>query len=162
MAVNQVNERGVRLTMPVPLYANPLVAGSPVVGPISGEPLMFGNPSTPSGGGASSHMIAGVAETSYTPPLGMGNINPDGISFHMEGVFLLPVIAEAGLSPSAGLAIAPGDPIFADDNGTYDPVTGCYHGFSLTCDSANGHFFGYCLDAVLAGVAATVRVKLKN
>lgn len=155
MATNQVNERGVRLTMPVPLAAN---AG---VGPKSNDPLMFGNPAAPFGGGVSSRMLAGVAQTSYTPPAGMGIANPDGISVHFEGVFLLLVGAVSSQSPGTNLAINPGDPIYADLNGVYDPVTGCYYGFSLTADSANGHYFGNSLDAIAAGLSATVRVRLK-
>jgi hypothetical protein len=155
MAVNQVNERGARLTMPVPLAAN---AG---VGPKSGDPLMFGSPSSPFGGGVSSRMLAGVAQTSYTPPLGMGIPNPDGISVHFEGVFLLPLGAVSSQSPGTNLAIGIGDPVYADLNGTYDAATGCYYGFTLTADSANGHYFGNSLDAVAAGLTATVRVRLK-
>jgi hypothetical protein len=155
MATNQVNERGVRLTMPVPIAAN---AG---VGPISGDPLMFGNPSAPFGGGVSSRMMAGVAQTSYTPPAGMGIANPDGISVHFEGVFLLSVAAAHSLSPATSTAIGIGDPVYAGGNGTYDATTGCYYGFTLNADSANGHYFGNSLDAVAAGLTATIRVRLK-
>lgn len=155
MAVNQVNERGMRLTMPVPAAAN---AG---VGPKSGDPLMFGNPANPFGGGVASRMLAGVAQTSYTPPLGMGIPNPDGISVHFEGVYIFSVGAVSSQSPASNLAINPGDPIYADLNGTYDATTGCYYGFTLTADSANGHYFGNSLDAIAAGLTASVRVRLK-
>lgn len=154
MATNQYNIRGVNLTLPVP------IADNGGVGPLSNEPLMFGNPSNPVGGGAANHMLACVAQNSYTPPTGV--VNPDGISVALEGVWYLTVSGVHAVSPANPVAINPGDPIFADDNGTYDSVTGCYYGFSLNADSINGHYFGNSLDAVASGaVNQTVRVRLK-
>ena len=153
MAQNQYNPRGAHLTMPVP------IADNSGIGPIAGEFLGFGDPSNPVGGGANQHMLFGVAGNSYTPPTGV--VNPDGVSVAFEGVWYGTVIAESSKSPLVGCAIHPGDPLFADDDGTYDGTTGCYYGFTINCDSANGHLLGNSLDAVTSGATATVRIRLR-
>lgn len=164
MASNTANRRGEFLTMPVPLYVNPAGANfglstSTPIGPCANDPLMFGNPSNPVGGGDTSHMLAGVCQTNYTPPTGV--VNPDGVSMAFIGVWFLTVVAEHSKSPASNTAIAPGDPIFAEDDGTYDPVTGCYYLFTLNADATNGHYFGSSLDTLAAGTTGTIRVRLK-
>lgn len=140
MAANQNLARAEFITMPVPAADN---AGA---GPLTGEPLMFGN--TPA--------MAAVAENSYTPPTGIptGNV---GCAF--IGSFLLSVTAKSSLSPSVNKAVAPGDRVYAD-GGTYDAVTGCTYGFTLDANSG-GYYFGNALDAVVAGATTTIRVRLK-
>ena len=76
--INQANPRGEFLMFPVPVAANN------GVGPISGDPLMFG---------ANGH-LAGVAQNSYTPPTGVPN--PEGVGVQLIGVILC----------AAGIAIA--------------------------------------------------------
>lgn len=141
-AANQNLARAEFITMAVPAADN---AG---VGPVTGEPLMFGQ--SPAG------VLAAVAENSYTPPTGIptGNV---GCAF--IGAFLLSVTAKSGLSPSVNKAIAPGDKVYAD-GGTYDATTGCTYGFTLDANSG-GAYFGNALDAVVAGATTTIRVRLK-
>lgn len=128
--------------MPVPSADN---AG---VGPISGEPLMFGQ--------AGAAGLAGVAQNSYTPPTGI----PTGtVSVDFEGAYFLTVIAKSSISPSTGKAINPGDKIYAD-GGTLDTVTGCLYGFTLDANS-NGLYFGNALDALTSASTGTIRVRLK-
>jgi hypothetical protein len=165
MAQNQFNLHGDDLTMPVPLYVNPAgpsfgLSSTAPIGPCAGDPLMFGNPSNPVAGGVSSRMLAGVAQDNYTPPTGV--VNPSGVSVDFDGVWLLSVSAVHSVSAPNPTAIAPGDGIYAEDNGTYDATTGCYYGFTLNADSTNGHHFGNALDAVAAGATATIRVRLKK
>lgn len=138
MAVNQTNLRGAHLTMPAPLAAN---SG---VGPISGDPLVFGRGTSPSFG------LAGVAETSYTPPTGTAT---GSVSVSFEGVYNLSCIANNG-------TIFPGDRVHAI-GGTYDPTTGCLYGFTLSNTATLGEYFGNVLDTVLTGVTAIARVRLK-
>ena len=142
---NKALQRGARITMAVPIAAN---AG---VGPISGDPLVFGRGTSPAFG------LAGVAINSYTPPTGTptGNI---GVDF--EGVFFLSVVAKTAIG-GGNLAFAPGDQVFAD-GGTYDVTTGCLYGFTLNGNSTSGAYYGNVLDAIVAGQTATVRVRLKE
>lgn len=145
MATNEINNRGVSLTIAAPLAAN---AG---VGPISNDPLLYGRGTSPGFG------LACVAETSYTPP---GGLTPDGnISVKLEGVFLLSVVAKDAIGGS-GKAVAPGDKVYAD-GGTYDVTTGCLYGFTLDANATTGAYYGNALDAILSGVTATIRVRLK-
>ena len=131
------------ITMPVPAAVN---AG---VGPITGDPLMFG--------AASSVGLAGVASNSYTPPTGTPNTNGIGVQF--IGAFFLSVSANDGASPPSGVAVNPGDKIFAS-GGTLDATTGCYYGFVLNTGTG-GRYFGNALDAIPSGQTATIRVRLK-
>lgn len=144
MAANENLSRAEDITMAVPAAAN---SG---VGPISGDPLIFGRGTSPGFG------LAGVAETSYTPPSGVTTGN---ISVKFIGAFLLSVIAKDAVGGS-NLAINIGDKVYAE-GGTYDPVTGCYYGFSLTANSATGIYYGNALDAIAAGSTSTIRVRLK-
>ncbi len=145
MAVNQTNINGDYLTMAAPVAAN---SG---VGPRSGDPLVFGRGTSPSFG------LAGVAQTSYTPPTGTptGNISVD-----FTGVWNLTVVAKDAISGS-NKAIAIGDRIYAD-GGTYDVATGCLYGFTLNGNSTAGEYFGNALDAISAGQTAVIRVRLKK
>ena len=144
MSVNNALARAEFITMPVPIADN---AG---VGPVTNEPLMFGSVTT--------HAIACVAQNSYTPPTGIPN--PDGIGCAFIGAFLLSVNANDGASPPSGVAINPGDPIYAD-GGTLDATTGCQYGFVLDTKSSGTRYFGNALDAIPAGQTATIRVRLK-
>jgi hypothetical protein len=130
--------------MPVP------VADNGGVGPVTGEPLMFGS--------SGSVGLSCVAQNSYTPPTGIPN--PDGIGCAFIGAFFLSVNANDGASPPSGVAINPGDKIYAE-GGTYDSVTGCYYGFVLNTQSSGTRYFGNALDAIPAGQTATIRVRLK-
>lgn len=143
MSVNNANARGEFLMMAVPTADN---AGA---GPVTNEPLMFGATST---GG-----MCGIAQNSYTPPTGIPN--PEGIGVAFIGVFFLSIAANDGASPPNGIAIKPGDKIFAV-GGTYDATTGCTYGFTL-CASTGGKYFGNALDAIPSGQIATIRVRLK-
>ena len=145
MAANRTLKRGAQITMPVP------AADNGGVGPVSGEPLLFGTGTAPSYG------LAGVAQNSLTPPTG---ISTGTVSVDFEGVYFLSVTAKSSLSPSTGKAIAPGDKIYAD-GGTYDSVTGCTYGFTLDANSSTGIYFGNSLDALSSAATGTVRVRLK-
>ena len=145
MSTNQNQEHGWYETMPVPIAAN---SG---VGPIANDPLVFGRGTSPDFG------LAGVAETSYTPPSGTAT---GSISVNFEGVYLLSVVGKDAIGGS-NLAIAPGDKVYAD-GGTYDLTTGCLYGFTLNGNASSGAYFGNSLDAVVAGATTTVRVRLKK
>ena len=146
-SANKCNERGMYLTLPVPIAAN----GG--IGPNSGDPLMFGTGTCPGFG------LAGVAESSYTEPtrVATGNI---AVSF--EGVYYLTVFGSSTGCPETGKAINPGDKVYADPwSGGFDATTGCRYGFALNADAVNGVYFGNALDAVGSGAVATIRVRLK-
>lgn len=144
-APNQTDLRGMHLNMPCPVAANN------GVGPISGDPLVFGRGTSPSFG------LAGVSETSYTPPTGVAT---GFCSINFEGVWNLTVVAKSSIG-GGSLALAPGDKIYAD-GGTYDITTGCLYGFTLNGNASAGAYFGNTLDAVVAGVTQVVRVRLKQ
>jgi hypothetical protein len=144
MATNDALNRGEFITLPVPIAAN---SG---VGPISGDPLVFGRGTSPGFG------LAGVAQNSETPPTGVSTGN---IGVRFIGVVFLSVVAKDGIG-GASLAIAPGDKIFGD-GGTYDITTGCLYGFTLNGNKTSGVYFGNSLDAITGGQTATVRVRLK-
>lgn len=144
MSINNANPRGEFLMMAVPTADN---AGA---GPVTNEPLMFGK--------ATSVGLAGVAQNSYTPPTGVPN--PEGVGVAFIGVFFLSVSANLGDSPPTGLAINPGDKVYAS-GGTLDTTTGCLYGFTLDGNSSTGRYFGNALDAIPSGQVATIRVRLK-
>lgn len=140
--INNALNRGEFIMMAVPTADN---AGA---GPVTGEPLMFG----------ANGELAGVASNSYTPPTGIPN--PQGVGVQFIGVFFLSVQALDGISPASGVAIHPGDKIYAS-GGTYDATTGCTYGFTLDANSSTGKYFGNALDAIPSGQTATIRVRLK-
>lgn len=144
MAINKVNNRGVSLTMAVPIAAN---SG---VGPKTGDPLVFGRGTSPGFG------LACVVTNSDTPPTGTatGNVGCD-----FEGVFALSVVGKSSIGGSS-VVIAPGDKVYAD-GGTYDPTTGCLYGFTLNANSTGGAYFGNALDQVASGATTLIRVRLK-
>lgn len=145
MAANEADARAEYLTVAAPAAAN----GG--IGPISGDPLMFGLADSPSAA------LACVAETSYTPP---GSLVPTGnIAVKFVGAFFLSITAGDG-TPGTGKAINPGDRVFAF-GGSIDTTTGCLYGFSLNTNSQVGWYYGNALDAVPAGQTATIRVRLK-
>ncbi len=142
---NECNPRGEALTMASP------VADNGGIGPIANEAVMFGS--------VALHKLAAIAATSYTQP---GSLVPTGnVGFKFIGVFFLTVTAKSVLSPGTSTAINPGDAVYAD-GGTYDATTGMTYGFTLDVNSSTGSFFGYCLDAVTAGVTQIARVLLKH
>jgi hypothetical protein len=145
MAVNQTNINGDYLTIAAPIAAN---AG---VGPISGDPLVYGRGTSPSFG------LACVAQTSYTPPTGTATGN---ISVDLNGVWNLSVVAKSSIGGSS-VAVAIGDKIYAD-GGTYDVTTGCLYGFTLNVNATGGAYFGNALDAIASGQTAIIRVRLKK
>lgn len=152
MAINEINFRGTELTVAAPIAAN---SG---VGPNAGDPLIIGTGTSPNFG------IACVAETSYTPATGVATGN---IGIKTEGVFQLSVLPQTAPNGGSNHAIAPGDRIFAGNDGTYDSVTGIYYGFTLCgaggVAAASGIYFGNSLDALAGGaVKASIRVRLKN
>src|ERR1035437_3286130 len=107
MSVVNALARAEFITMPVPIAAN----GG--IGPVTNDPLMFGAPTSVG--------LSGLAQTSYMPPTGI----PTGsISVAFIGAEFLSVNANNGASPPSGVAINPGDKVYAD-GGTLDTVTGC-------------------------------------
>ncbi len=118
----------------------------------SGAPLLFGHGSRAMAGVA----VEAVATTN--PPY---DSNSGYIVVDFEGVYNLSVSATTQKSPSAGAAINPGDPVFADA-GTFDITSGISFGITLDADSATGTFFGIAMDSIAAGLTATIRVILKN
>jgi hypothetical protein len=143
MSVVNALARAEFITMPVPIAAN----GG--IGPVTNDPLMFG--------AATSVGLSGLAQTSYMPPTGI----PTGsISVAFIGAEFLSVNANNGASPPSGVAINPGDKVYAD-GGTLDTVTGCLYGFVLDANSSGTRYYGNALDAIPAGQTATIRVRLK-
>ncbi len=146
MASNEALARAVDFDIAAPIAAN---SG---VGPISNDPLIIGLAHSPSAA------LAAVAETSYTPP---GGLTPTGrISVKLEGAFYLTVAAKSSINPGTGVAINPGDRIYAD-GGTQDTTTGVLYGFTLNANSTTGWYFGNALDAIASGQSAVIRVRLK-
>lgn len=139
MSSNNCDYRGEFLTLAAPAADN---AGQ---GPIANEPLVYGRGTSPSFG------LAVVAQTSYTQPSGL--VPTGNISCAFIGVFFLSVNANNG-------ALAPGDRVYAT-GGTYEGVTGCLYGFTLTNTATASVHYGNSLDALGSGLTATIRVRLK-
>ena len=143
MATNKAQERitGLQLTQPSGVAIN------------SGDVIIFGS--------TNGKELVGIANMSQpasgTQPY---DSNSGYFSIDTEGVFNLSVKAQASVSPSAGAAIKPGDPVYAA-GGTFDITTGVTYGSTLTRD-ATGTFIGLALDAIAAGSTATIRVALKG
>ena len=138
MAANKANERAVSLTIAAPAAAN----GG--IGPVTGDPLLLG-------------VLACVAQNSYTPPTGKASGN---IAADFEGAYFLEVTADSTLSPAAGKAINPGDPVYYK-GGTLDGTTNVTYGGTL-CADGSGVFFGNALDALGGGLTGTIRVRLQG
>lgn len=144
-SANQADLRGMHLNILAPVAANS------DVGPNSGDPMLLGRGTSPSFG------LAGVCETSYTPPTGI----PTGFcSVNFEGVFNLTVVAKNSINGS-GVAINPGDKVYAD-GGTWDQSTNWLYGFTIDVNTSTGCYFGNCLDTVLSGVTQIARIRLKQ
>lgn len=98
--------------------------------------------------------LAAVAMDAYDSSTG-------GTTFHLDGSFSLTVIGQSTKSPVSGLAINPGDEIFA--TGTLDATTNVI--YNLTLDVTRGNIPFGNLDqnaAIASGVtntAAVVRLK---
>ena len=144
MAANEYLPSTDQFTLAVPIAAN----GG--IGPISGDPLIWGLANSPS------NCKALVAETSYTPP---GGLVPTGnITVKAVGANFLSVTAQSGVN-GLGVAIKPGDLIYAD-GGTQDATTGILYGFTLNANHGTGWPFGRAMAAVGAGLTATIPVMI--
>lgn len=147
MAANEYLERAEQFT----IQAAGAIADNAGVGPISGEPLIWGLAVSPAVG------LPVVCETSYTPP---GSLVPDGqITVKCVGAFYLTVVAKTSIAPGTGVAINPGDPIYAD-GGTLDTTDGILYGITLNRNSVTGWFFGRAMAALASGQTGTLPVKL--
>lgn len=100
----------------------------------SGMPVLIGN-------------MPAVAVDDY-------NANSGGTTFCLKGVYALTVIAQSTQSPVSGLALNPGDELFA--TGTLDSPTNVT--YNLTIDKTRGHVpFGTFVGttAIASGVTST-------
>ncbi len=147
MATNEANRRGSNLTIAAPSAPH---AG---LGPQSGDPLVIGTGDSPDFG------LACVVESSYTQPSGL--VATGNISVQFEGVFFLTCTAKVDVHGGGNQAIAPGDQVYADTDGTRDATTGVYYGFTLDTNDESGIYFGNALDALATGTTGTIRVRLK-
>jgi predicted RecA/RadA family phage recombinase len=111
---------------------------------VSGDPLLVGQ-------------MAGVAKEAYTTN---PTATPDGkVAVAFRGAAFLSVTAATVLSPLTGVAVKPGDKLYAD-GGTLDTTTNVTRGFTLD-KNTGGTFFGFALDSIASGSTATIRVRLK-
>lgn len=147
MAANDYLDRADQFT----IQAAGAIADNAGVGPISGEPLIWGLAVSPA------VALAVVCQTSYTPP---GSLVPDGqITVKCVGASYLTVSAKTSINPGTGVAINPGDPVYAD-GGTLDPTDGILYGFTLNRNSTTGWFFGRAMAPLASGQTGTLPVKL--
>jgi hypothetical protein len=147
MAANEALDRAEQFT----ITASGATADNGAIGPISGEPLIWGLANSPS------LSLGVVCETSYTPP---GSLVPDGnITIKTVGAFFLTVAAKTSINPGTGKQINPGDPIYAD-GGTLDTTDGILFGITLNCNSSTGWLFGRAMDALASGTTGTIRVRI--
>lgn len=133
MATNQAIDGRWHINVPVP---SSVTIGMPVlVGTLAGVVLALQPIPTP------------TSPTSATIDLG-------------EDCYFLTVIGQSSQSPIGGLAIKPGDELFA--SGTYDATTNVT--YNLTIDKTRGNTpFGNALSAVASGVTSTTcLVRLKD
>jgi hypothetical protein len=146
MAANDFLSEGPAYTIAAPAAAN----GG--IGPISGDPLIWGLANSPS------QCQALVAQASYTPP---GGVVPTGnIPVKKAGGFFLRVEAKTGIN-GASKAINIGDKIYAD-GGTQDVPTGILYGITLNANNGTGWPFGRAMAAVAAGQTATIPVEING
>ena len=120
---------------------------------VSGNVYLFGKGTKAIVGVAAESQVASGTAPAYDSASGYFTLD-------CEGVFNLSVQAFTLSSPTVPGAINPGDAVYADA-GTYDSVTGVTTGSVLSLDST-GTFIGNAMDAISAGVTATIRVILKN
>lgn len=109
----------------------------------SGMPVLIGN-------------LAAVAQTAYDSRDGKA-------SFMLVGAHILTVIGQSTQSPVSGLAVKPGDELFA--NGTLDVTTNIT--YNLTIDKTRGSmpFGNYIGTGIASGAtdtAAVVRLKVSG
>jgi hypothetical protein len=133
MATNQAIDGRWRINVPVPAA---VTVGMPVlVGVLSGVVLALQPMPTP------------LSPTSATIDTG-------------DDCYNLTVIGQSSQSPVSGLAIQPGDELFA--SGTYDATTNVT--YNLTIDKTRGNTpFGNALSSVASGVTSTTCiVRLKD
>jgi len=144
MAANEYLSRAEQFEIDAPLAAN---SG---VGPISGDPLIWGLANSPS------HCIALVAETSYTPP---GGLTPTGkITVKKIGANFFSVQAKTAIG-GGSRAINSGDVVYAD-GGTQDATTGILYGFTLNANSGTGWPYGRAMAPVASGQTAVIPVMI--
>ena len=143
MAANKVGERGTPLQCAVPTNS----------GIKSGDPVLLGT--------AGLAMVANESDGDTTRP------STGIVSFDVEGIFNLSVVAKTGLSPSVNSAVNPGDTIYAD-GGTLDTNTGIKTGFTLDKNSG-GSVFGTAVSItggtgplIAGGSTAVIAVRLKE
>ncbi len=88
--------------------------------------------------------------------------NVGGATCYFDGAYSVSVTAKSSLSPSVGLAIKPGDPIYAS-GGSRDSATNVLTGFTLCADSS-GTLWGYLdptqatIPSATTNTAATVSI----
>ena len=103
----------------------------------TGDPVLVGD-------------MPGVAETSRS--------SDGSATISFEGAYWLSVLASDGASPISGVALKPGDKVYAD-GGSTDSGTNVTTGFVIDVDDSKP-LFGYVLDDVASGQTGTVRVRL--
>lgn len=141
MANNKVGERGTPLQCAVPTNS----------GIKSGDPVLLNNLA----------MVANEADGDATRP------STGIVSFDLEGIYNLSVVAKSNLSPSTGSAVYPGDTIYAD-GGTLDTNTGIKTGFTLDKNNG-GTVFGTAVSItggtgplINSAATAVIAVRLKE
>ena len=144
---NEALARGEEFYIP----AGGAIAANGGVGINQNDPLIWGLAHSPG------NALALVAQTAYTPP---GSLVPTGqISVKAIGAFFLTVSAKSSINPGSGVAINPGDLVYAD-GGTLDTVDGLLYGFTLNVNSSTGWKFGRAMDALASGQTGPIRVRI--
>lgn len=147
MAANEYLERADQFTV----QAAGAIAANAGVGPISGDPIIWGLANSPS------VALGANVETSLTPP---GSLVSDGqITIKVVGANYYTVSAKTSIAPGTGKAINPGDPIYAD-GGTLDTTDGILYGITLNANSNTGWYFGRAMAVLSSGQTGTIPVRL--
>lgn len=147
MATNEIMDRGEQWTLAV----GGAIAANSGVGINSGDPLIWGLANSPG------NALALVAMTSQTPPGSL--VLTNNITVKAIGVFSLPVSAKTSIDPGTGVAIKPGDVLYAD-GGTEDTTDGILYGFTINRNSSTGWKFGRALDPLTSGSTGNIRVRI--